>query len=252
MRIDYYLFEKGFYKSRNKAKESIEKGEVFYDDKVVKKPSTEIEDGDLIQIKRVEKVFVSIGGYKLEKAISEFGVNVLDLICADIGASTGGFTDCLLQRGAKKVYAIDVNSELLDENLKKDDRVIFLLKNARNLSLNDFNEKLDFIVGDLSFISLSLIFPVVSNLMSEDGLALFLIKPQFELGERKRLKNGVITDENIRKEILIKVCDYAKNANLIPQKITTAPIVKGKNVEYLILLKKCKNNIFNNDFLKNL
>jgi 23S rRNA (cytidine1920-2'-O)/16S rRNA (cytidine1409-2'-O)-methyltransferase len=173
------------------------------------------------------------------------------MVCADIGSSTGGFTDCLLSRGAKKVYAVDLNDDLLDESLKTDERVFFLLKNARNLILKDFNESLDFIVGDLSFISLSLIFPVLSNLMKENSFALFLIKPQFELGEKRKLKNGIITDDATRKEILKKVCDYAIKNDLVPQNITTAPIVKGKNVEYLILLKKCKESAIPIDFLIN-
>lgn len=252
MRIDYFLSEKGYYKSRNKAREGIEKGEVFYDGKLVVKPSLDLPfDTELVEIKRFKKVFVSIGGYKLEKALNDFDFKVEGMVCADIGSSTGGFTDCLLSRGAKKVYAVDLNDDLLDESLKTDERVIFLLKNARNLILKDFNESLDFIVGDLSFISLSLIFPVLSNLMKENSFALFLIKPQFELGEKRKLKNGIITDDATRKEILKKVCDYAIKNDLVPQNITTAPIVKGKNVEYLILLKKCKESAIPIDFLIN-
>lgn len=253
MRIDTFLFEKNYFKSRNKAKESIEKGEVYFDGKIVTKPSFEIPfDTELVSINRKEKVFVSLGGYKLEKALSDFDFSVGGLICADIGASTGGFTDCLLQRDAKKVYAIDLNDDLLDDELKNDKRVFSIIKNARDLKREDFTVRPNFIVGDLSFISLSLIFPIVSNLLDYGEFCLFLIKPQFELGERKRLKNGIITDDALRKEIVNKVCGYAVESNFTPVKITSAPIVKGKNVEYLVLLKKSKTPFNLNEIMKNL
>ncbi len=250
MRLDVFLYKNNYYKSRNKASEGILNGEVFYDGNAIFKPSFEVEENSSkITVKISDKSFVSVGGYKLDKALEDFNLEVSGFTCIDIGSSTGGFTDCLLNRSAKKVFAIDLNDDLLDSKLKDDNRVVFLLKNARFLTKNDFNESVNLIVGDLSFISLSLIFPVIYRLLEDDSLAVFLIKPQFELGERKKLKNGIITDKNLRLDIIKKVCDYAIDSKLQPMKITTAPIKEGKNVEYLIMLKKCENPIFNDSIL---
>lgn len=250
MRLDVYLYKNNYYKSRNKASEGILNGEVFYDGNAIFKPSFEVEENsNRVTVKISDKSFVSVGGYKLDKALNDFNFDVNSLTCIDIGSSTGGFTDCLLHRNAKKVFAVDLNNELLDEKIRKDKRVEFVLKNARYLTKNDFEENINLIVGDLSFISLSLIFPVIYQLLEDDSLAVFLIKPQFELGERKKLKNGVITDKGLRLKILKKVCQNAIDCSLQPLKITTAPIKDGKNVEYLILLKKCKNPVLDTNIL---
>ena len=179
MRLDTYLVENNFFESRTKARQAIEKGIVKVSNKYIFKPSYNVSNVDTISVDKCDG-FVSLGGYKLDKAIKDFNFDVNNLIVADIGASTGGFTVCVLQRGAKKVYAIDLNDELLDNKLKNCKNVVSIIKNAKDLSLKDFKDKLDLIVADLSFISESLIIPVLSNLLEENKYAIILIKPQFE------------------------------------------------------------------------
>ena len=163
MRLDNYLVEKGIFDSRTKAKQAIERGEIFVDSKKILKSSFEIKEQE-VDVKHVyESKFVSLGGYKLEKALKDFNFNVTDLVVADIGASTGGFTDCLLQNGAKKVYAIDLNDTLLHQKLKESDSVIPIIKNAKDLVLDDFSDHLDLIVADLSFISITQVLSTFSN-----------------------------------------------------------------------------------------
>ena len=158
MRLDNYLTEKGYFDSRTKAKQSIERGEIFINSKLINKASYEINEDLEYKIERIcEDSFVSLGGFKLKKAITDFNFDCNNLIVADIGASTGGFTDCLLKNGAKKVYAIDLNDELLHKSLKEDNRVVSIIKNAKDLTLKDFDDKIDLIVADLSFISLTMV-----------------------------------------------------------------------------------------------
>ena len=254
MRLDEYLTKNNYFKSRNKAKESIERGEVYLSGKPILKPSFNMDViSERPEIIKKASEFASVGGFKLEKSLNEFAFCVKDLICADFGSSTGGFTDCLLQNGAKKVYAIDLNDSLLDEKIKKDERVFPVIKNAREITKTDFNEDLDFICADLSFISSSYVLSVFRELISDGKSVILLIKPQFELNERIRLKNGIVSDEKLRLNVLKNVYANAIENCLYPQKITTAPIKKGKNTEYLILLKKNVNlNLSYDDLLKNL
>ena len=179
MRLDTYLFEIGKYPSRNKASEAVLKGEVLYDNKVVK-PSKEVTNEALISYAQVESKYVSNGGYKLEKALIDFKFSVKDMVFADIGASNGGFTDCLFQNGAKKVYAIDVGESQLDKALLSKNVVIMDNTNARYLSKELFPDEIDGVVCDVSFISLTYVLPSIKNLLKNEGFALVLIKPQFE------------------------------------------------------------------------
>ncbi len=243
MRLDNFLHQKGYFLSRNKAQESINRGEIFIDGRQATKPSLDVACDFLGEITiKATSSFVSLGGFKIEKALKDFSFSVNDLIVADIGASTGGFTDCLLQNGAKKVYAVDISDNLLNENLANDKRVIKQIKNARELTKNDFNDRLDLITADLSFISLSHVLPVFNQILDSNSHILVLIKPQFETGKRQKFKNGIIRDEKIHRTVLENILlDCVKN-NFIPLNLTQAPRSEDKNLEFMLLCKKDTNN----------
>lgn len=239
MRLDNYLFENAYFDSRTKAKQAIERGEIFIDDKLIDKPSYEVSLGFDKKIEHIcKEQFVSLGGYKLNKALKDFSFAVNGFICADIGASTGGFTDCLLQNGAKKVFAVDLNDELLHCKLKNDNRVQHIIANAKNLTRNDFANTLDLIVADLSFISIASVIDVFEKLIDDGKYLLLLIKPQFESGEKRRHKNGIIRDKKLQINACLNVYDVAVNFGFSPINFTTAPIHEDKNVEFLMLFQK--------------
>ncbi len=239
MRIDKFLADK--YGSRNKAAQAIEKGLVSVNGKIVASASYEVKDGDKIELLQAEESYVSAGGYKLAKAVKDFNLDIKDKIFADVGASTGGFTDCLLQNGAKKVYCIDVGVSQLSENIDREKVVIIDGFNARNLTADLFAEKLDGAVIDVSFISLTYILGGVSNALGRGAYVVALIKPQFECESRKVGKNGIVRDVKLRLNIIKKIYDFAVSVGLSPKAFTSAPIVKDKNTEYLILLEKGGN-----------
>lgn len=248
MRLDKYLTE--HFGSRTKAATAISQNLVLVNGKPVQ-PSYEYRDGDKIEIITAEEAYVSAGGFKLSKAIKDFNYSVSGKIFADIGASTGGFTDCLLQNGAKKVYCIDIGESQLDRSLLTENIVVIDNFNARNLSSSLFSEKLDGVVIDVSFISLTYILEGVSNVLSDGAHVLALIKPQFECESRKVGKGGIVRSSDTRKAILKKILDFSVQCNLIPQNLTNAPIVNGKNMEYIVLLEKgaeCK--IINDELIK--
>ena len=235
MRADKFLAER--FGSRTKAAEAIEKGWVLVNGKKIR-PKDEIKESDIVSCLEIEQQYVSNGGYKLARALEAFHIPVKDGIFVDIGASTGGFTDCLLQNGAKKVFAVDVGSCLLHEKIALDDRVIIMDEtNARYLKKDDFLDTIDAIVTDVSFISLRLIFPVINELLNADGYAITLIKPQFECENKNIGKSGIV-HLNAHREIVLKVTNYAKESGLVLCDITNAPIRKGKNIEYVALWKK--------------
>ena len=237
MRLDTFLVEQNILDSRTKAKQAIERGEIFVDDKNITKPAFEIFDEP--EIKHVyQSKYVSLGGFKIEKALKDFNFSVQDLVVADVGASTGGFTDCLIQKGAKKVYAIDLNDELLHKNLKENNKVCLLIKNAKDLVKTDFAEDLDLVVADLSFISITQVIPTFSKLISSGKKLLILIKPQFEIGQYKKFKNGIVRDEKIHIKVCENVVNTANEFGFNKLLLTTAPINKDKNVEFLILFEK--------------
>lgn len=245
MRLDNYLLQIKMFDSRTKAKQAIERNEIIINGKIINKVSFDVDENKNYDIKRVfESSFVSLGGFKLEKALNDFNFIVKNLVCADIGSSTGGFTDCLLQRGAKTVFAVDLNDDLLHDSLKDNCKVKPIIKNAKDLTLNDFNTSLDLIVADLSFISINHVIHVFDSLLENEKHLIILIKPQFETGVRKKFKNGIIKDKKLQSEICKNVYNKALENNLIPLSITTAPIQESKNVEFLMLLKKGDGNKF--------
>lgn len=238
MRLDQFLTENGYFASRAKSVTAIKKRLVSVNGKIIEKPSHEVSSADLLVILG-ELEFVSKGGYKLNKALDEFLISVEGEVYADIGASTGGFTDCLLQRGAKKVYAIDVGKDQLDEKLKNNLCVTVMDEtNARFLGKNYFPERLDGIVADCSFISLKLLFPVFDQLLDDDGKVFALIKPQFECGRKFLPKSGIIKDAKIRENAVLDVIGEAQSYGFKLLNIAEAPKSKDKNVEYVIYLSK--------------
>lgn len=235
MRADKYFSER--FGSRTKAAEAIDRGLVLINGKPIK-AKTEIKDTDAITFVEAEESFVSNGGYKLDRAIKSFDFDCTDKVFADIGASTGGFTDCLLQNNAKKVYAIDVGESLLHEKLAGDSRIVPMENtNARYLQKEDFPDEIDGVVTDVSFISLRLIFPVIAELLHENGYAVTLIKPQFECENKNIGKSGIV-HTSAHLAIIQKVIEYATECGLYLYDIVNAPIRKGKNVEYVALWKK--------------
>ncbi len=239
MRADKFLANR--FSSRTKAAEEIERGRVLVNGKTIK-PKDEIDETDEIVFVTAEERFVSNGGYKLSRAIKTFGFDCNGKIFADIGASTGGFTDCLLQNGAKRVFAVDVGESLLDEALKDDERVVAMENlNARYLKKEDFPCDLDGVVADLSFISLRLILPVIERILPVDGMAFALIKPQFECEGKNIGKSGIV-HPSAHKKIVEKVLGYCKEAGLSAQGIVNAPVRKGKNIEYILYLRKTERS----------
>ncbi len=249
MRADKYFAEK--FGSRTKSAEAIEKGLVLVNGKPIK-PKSEIKESDVITFLEAEESFVSNGGYKLDRAFKTFDCNCKGMIVADIGASTGGFTDCALQYGAKKVYAIDVGESLLDERLRGDERIVCMDNtNARYLTKEDFDNPLDCVVTDVSFISLRLILPVISEILQENGVAFVLIKPQFECDKKHIGKSGIVPPI-AHMDIVKKVLGYAKESQLYPLGIVNAPVRKGKNIEYVLHCAKRADNVKRDEELLNI
>ena len=240
IRLDLYLFEKGFALSRSHAGALIMAGNVYINNQKALKSGTFINDNDIVEVKNSSEQFVSRGGHKLMKALTEFSVKLNNKICMDIGASTGGFTDCMLQKGAKKVYSVDVGYGQLAWKLRNDPRVVnFERTNIRYIDKNLIVDKFDFASIDVSFISLKLIFPVLFDLLNDNSKVICLIKPQFEAGKEKVGKKGVVRDPETHIEVISNVFNYAKNNNFSVLNLTFSPI-KGPqgNIEYLVLLKK--------------
>ncbi|MGN0806349.1 MAG: TlyA family RNA methyltransferase [Candidatus Coproplasma sp.] len=237
MRLDKFLAEK--YGTRTKAAEAIKVNLVKVNGKFVT-PSYEYK-GEPIEFIEREESFVSNGGYKLNKALKDFNFSVEGKTYVDVGASNGGFTDCLLQNGAKKVYCVDVGESQLDKSLLDKNVVIIDNFNARNLKSDMFDNDVDGAVIDVSFISLTYILPGVANILKDGDYAIALIKPQFECESKNVGKNGIVKDVAHRRKIVEKICSFAQDIGLIAKKITKAPVRHGKNVEYLVLLEKSIN-----------
>jgi len=234
MRADKFFAEK--YGSRTKSAEAIEKGLVLVNGKTVK-PKSEVKEGDTITFIEAEESFVSNGGYKLDRALKTFEIACKDMIFVDIGASTGGFTDCLLQNGAKKVYTVDVGESLLHERLLGDARIVQMENtNARYLTKAAFEDEIEGVVTDVSFISLRLIFPVIKEILSEKGCAFVLIKPQFECENKHIGKSGIVAPF-AHASIVERVLGYLTENGLYPHGIVNAPVRKGKNIEYVLYCK---------------
>ena len=234
MRADKYFAEK--FGSRTKAAEAIEKGLILVNGKNIK-PKEEIKETDEIEFVKAEESFVSNGGYKLSKALKAFAFDCKDKIFVDIGASTGGFTDCLLQNGVKKVYTVDVGESLLHESLIGNARIVQMENtNARYLCKEDFSDGIDGVVADVSFISLRLIFPVIKTILKDNGDGFVLIKPQFECENKNIGKSGIV-HARAHAKIVEKVLKYSIENGLYPFGIVNAPVRKGKNIEYILHVK---------------
>jgi len=251
-RADVILFEKGLVDSREKGKRVIMEGSVFIGDQRVDKPGEYYQDSVEIYIKKNPLNYVSRGGLKLEKSIKEFQLTLSDKISMDMGASTGGFTDCMLQNGATKVYAVDVGYGQLDWKLRNDPRVIVMERtNIRYLKRDDIQDELDFVSIDVSFISLRLMLPVAKDLTRETGEIVALIKPQFEAGRDKVGKKGIVKEKETHEEVILKVIEFSKDIGLFTHGLTYSPITGGTgNIEFLIYLKKESVNFDEGNVIK--
>ncbi|MBQ3599807.1 MAG: TlyA family RNA methyltransferase [Lachnospiraceae bacterium] len=238
-RLDVLLVKKGLAESREKAKALILAGNVYVNEKKETKAKMAFSENVSITIKGEVMKYVSRGGYKLEKAIEKYGVSVKGKICMDVGASTGGFTDCMLQNGAKKVYAVDVGTDQLAKKLREDLRVISMEQtNIRYLKPEEIEDSIEFISIDVAFISLTKVLMPVRTLLRDDGEVICLIKPQFEAGRERVGKKGVVKDKNTHVEVIEMVVGFARQIGFVPIRLDYSPI-KGPegNIEYLLHLK---------------
>lgn len=246
MRLDIYLAKKSLAPSRSAAQALIKEGKVKVAGTVADKPSLEIDEDHPCEIEITENLrYVSRGALKLERALDYFKIDVRDLVCVDVGASTGGFTDLLLQRGAKKVFALDVGSDQLAQKLREDKRVVSIERfNARELSPEVLGEICDIAVMDVSFISQKLLFAPVLSVLREGGTFIALIKPQFECGDdRKKYlsKGGIVKSPQAHEAIISSVIEEARKCGFYCEDLITSPIKGGDgNIEYLALYRKNK------------
>ncbi|NLL52362.1 MAG: TlyA family RNA methyltransferase [Peptococcaceae bacterium] len=239
-RLDVFLVQQGLVDSREKAKALIMAGKVYEENIRLDKPGMMVKEDINITIKGDVSPYVSRGGLKLAKAIKVFNLDFKNKIVADIGASTGGFTDCALQNGAQKVYAIDVGYGQLAWKLRNDKRVVCLERtNARYLQEQSLPEKIDIVVCDVSFISVTKIFPAIFSLLKPEGETLVLIKPQFEAGPENVGKNGVVKDPQIHRQVIELVLNKAEQQNFIVRGLDYSPIRGPEgNIEFLAWLQK--------------
>lgn len=241
-RLDILLVEKGFFNSRERARENILKGNIFVDGEVVKKCGRKIPCTCNLEFKGEPLKYVSRGGLKLEKALESFSISLKDKVCSDIGASTGGFTHCMLLNGATKVFALDVGKDQLHETLRKNHKVVsYEETNVKELHEEFFGEMIDFISIDVSFISLTKVLPYTLKVLRENGEIVALIKPQFEAGKKFLNKKGVVKDKKVHEDVVFKVWEFCSSLDLKIADFEYSP-VKGPNgnIEYLIYLIKNK------------
>lgn len=238
-RLDVMMVQRGLAPSREKAKAVIMAGEVLVDGQREDKPGTAFAEKVTITVKGNPIPYVSRGGLKLEKAVKQFGLVLAGRVCMDVGSSTGGFTDCMLQNGASKVYSVDVGHGQLDWGLRNDERVICMERtNIRYVTPEDIQEQPSFVSIDVSFISLTKVLPAVKALMDQNGEIVCLIKPQFEAGREKVGKKGVVRDPAVHREVISRVAAYAQENGFELLHLEFSPI-KGPegNIEYLLHLK---------------
>ena len=249
-RLDKILAQQEQFRSRSQAKRAIMAGLVYVNDEQIDKAGTKIDTEAEIRVKGDMHPYVSRGGLKLEKAIEEFELDFKEQTVIDIGSSTGGFTDCALQNGAQKVYAIDVGYNQLAWKLRDDERVVVMEKtNARYLEEDDIAEQGDIGVVDVAFISLTKILPALQKLLKEGAEIITLVKPQFEAGPDKVGNKGVVKDPTVHEEVLNKILDFALEEGLSPKELSYSPITggKGHNIEYLAYFT-CTADNQNNKF----
>lgn len=239
-RADVRLLELGLAESREKARSLIMSGAVSLNGVRVDKPGDNVPPDAVLAVKENPIPFVSRGGLKLDKAVREYGISLQEAVALDVGASTGGFTDCMLQNGAKKVYSIDVGYGQLDWRLRNDPRVVVMeRKNARYMEPNWFEEVPDFASMDVSFISIRLILPAIHACLKEGGTAVVLVKPQFEAGRSKVGKNGVVREASTHREVLAGAAAFAVETGFEIMHMDFSPITGPKgNIEFLLVLKK--------------
>lgn len=243
-RLDVLLVEKGLAESREKAKAILMAGIVYVDGNKEDKAGTTFAPDVQIEVKGKTLPYVSRGGLKLEKAMQQFPITLSGKVCMDVGSSTDGFTDCMLQNGAVKVYAVDVGHGQLAWKLRNDPRVVCMEKtNIRYVTPEDIEERVEFSSIDVSFISLTKVLLPVKNLLTDKGQIVCLIKPQFEAGREKVGKKGVVRDRNVHEEVIEMVIAYAASIDLYPLALDFSP-VKGPegNIEYLLFLSKNKED----------
>ena len=249
-RLDVILVKRGYAASREKARAVIMSGNVYVNGQKEDKAGMSFDPAKAdIQVKGHTLPYVSRGGLKLEKAVKEFGLTFGGMTCMDVGASTGGFTDCMLQNGAVKVYAVDVGKGQLDWKLRQDERVVCMEKtNIRYVEPALIDDVLDFVSVDVSFISLTKVLGPVKRLLKEDGRIVCLIKPQFEAGKEKVGKKGVVRDKKVHREVIRSVMDYGVSIGLELLNLSYSPI-KGPegNIEYLLYLKNGGGDVKRHD-----
>ncbi|MBU0278830.1 TlyA family RNA methyltransferase [Gemella sp. zg-1178] len=248
-RADVLCVSQGLFDSREKAKRAIMAGIIFYDSNRVDKPGEKIDVNVNLRIKGKTLPYVSRGGLKLEKAIKYFNFNVADKIMLDIGASTGGFTDCALQNGASYVYALDVGTNQLSWKLRSDSRVYVMEKtNFRYCTKDNFSKSIERVSIDVSFISLNLILPTLAEIIEISGEVCTLIKPQFEAGKDKVGKGGIVRDKFVHQEVVENIFYLSNNLGFSVKELTYSPITGGDgNIEYLMILKYTPDNVINKD-----
>lgn len=249
VRLDVLLVNRNLANSREKAKAVIKSGNVYVNGKVAEKAGSMFEEDAVIEIKDNPYKYVSRGGLKLEKALNSFGITLEGKTCMDVGASTGGFTDCMLKRGAKKVYSVDVGTDQLARELREDKRVISMEKtNIRYLTPDQINDQIVFISVDVSFISLTKVLEPIRCLLADGGELVALIKPQFEVGAAGISKRGVVKDKNAHINVIRSVSMYAHATGFSCIGLDYSPI-KGPegNIEYLIYLKKADKAILSDN-----
>ena len=242
MRLDAWLVDAGHASGRDKAKALVMAGQVYVNGVPATKAGEEFDTTAQLEVRGEALRWVSRGGLKLEKALAEFPIVLAESVCMDVGASTGGFTDCMLANGARRVYAVDVGYGQLAWKLRSDERVVVWERtNARYLTTEQVQEPLDFASVDVSFISLSLILPVLAALLRAEGQAVCLVKPQFEAGKAKVGKNGVVRDMAVHREVVDRVCGFARDNGFSVRGFSYSPI-KGPqgNIEYLLWLEKSR------------
>ena len=240
MRLDVYLAENKIIKSRELAKKMISEGGVTVNGEAVTKPAKEISEGDEVKVTAELPAYVGRGGLKLEKALDSFHIDVSGLVCMDIGASTGGFTDCMLQNGAVKVYSVDVGYGQFAWKLRQDPRVVCMEKtNIRYVTPADIDDVLDFASVDVSFISLTKVLIPARELLRDGGEMVCLIKPQFEAGREKVGKKGVVRDKAVHEEVVERIIEFASQNGFFVKNLEYSPI-KGPegNIEYLVYIRK--------------
>ncbi|MBR3299697.1 MAG: TlyA family RNA methyltransferase [Clostridia bacterium] len=239
-RADNKLVELGLAQSRERAKALIMEGVVLLDGVRVMKPSDPVKDGQVLSLKEDPIPFVSRGGLKLEKAVTKYGIRLENMVCVDVGASTGGFTDCMLKHGAIRVFAVDVGYGQLDWRLRNDERVVCMERhNARLMESAWFDETPSFASCDVSFISIRLILPRIFDVLAMGGEAVVLVKPQFEAGRNKIGKNGVVRERSTHLEVLNEAALFALNTGFSVLAVDHSPITGPKgNIEFLLYLKK--------------